>query len=424
MNALYELIVIGAGPAGLSAALEAWNKGLRKILVVERAKEAGGILMQCIHNGFGLHYFKEELTGPEYAGRFVEMVKNTGIEIKLDTMVLEITQERQVHTVNTQDGYCIYDAKSIVLAMGCRERTRGAIGTPGTRPAGIFTAGTAQRLLNCEGFMVGKRVLILGSGDIGLIMARRMTLEGAKVLACVEIMPYSGGLTRNIVQCLEDFNIPLYLGHSIVDIKGDKRVEKAVVMKLDENRKPIPGTEMEFDVDTILLSVGLIPENELTQKAEISMDMRTKGAVVFENRETSLPGVFACGNAVHVHDLVDFVTEEGQIAGRGAAEFVLNGRKDDDSDDIVELVNGNDVGYTVPQKIRKNSFEGKVGVYFRVRSVHKEAALITVKSGDREIYSVKRMHLAPGEMERIDLTPAMLSDVSGQLTVSVEPVKA
>lgn len=424
MNALYELIVIGAGPAGLSAALEAWNKGLRKILVVERAKEAGGILMQCIHNGFGLHYFKEELTGPEYAGRFVEMVKNTGIEIKLDTMVLEITQERQVHTVNTQDGYCIYDAKSIVLAMGCRERTRGAIGTPGTRPAGIFTAGTAQRLLNCEGFMVGKRVLILGSGDIGLIMARRMTLEGAKVLACVEIMPYSGGLTRNIVQCLEDFNIPLYLGHSIVDIKGDKRVEKAVVMKLDENRKPIPGTEMEFDVDTILLSVGLIPENELTQKAEISMDMRTKGAVVFENRETSLPGVFACGNAVHVHDLVDFVTEEGQIAGRGAAEFVLNGRKDDDSDDVVELVNGNDVGYTVPQKIRKNSFEGKVGVYFRVRSVHKEAALITVKSGDREIYSVKRMHLAPGEMERIDLTPAMLSDVSGQITVSVEPVKA
>lgn len=424
MNALYELIVIGAGPAGLSAALEAWNKGLRKILVVERAKEAGGILMQCIHNGFGLHYFKEELTGPEYAGRFVEMIKNTGIEIKLDTMVLEITQERQVHTVNTQDGYCIYDAKSIVLAMGCRERTRGAIGTPGTRPAGIFTAGTAQRLLNCEGFMVGKRVLILGSGDIGLIMARRMTLEGAKVLACVEIMPYSGGLTRNIVQCLEDFNIPLYLGHSIVDIKGDKRVEKAVVMKLDENRKPIPGTEMEFDVDTILLSVGLIPENELTQKAEISMDMRTKGAVVFENRETSLPGVFACGNAVHVHDLVDFVTEEGQIAGRGAAEFVLNGRKDDDSDDVVELVNGNDVGYTVPQKIRKNSFEGKVGVYFRVRSVHKEAALITVKSGDREIYSVKRMHLAPGEMERIDLTPAMLSDVSGQLTVSVEPVKA
>lgn len=424
MNALYELIVIGAGPAGLSAALEAWNKGLRKILVVERAKEAGGILMQCIHNGFGLHYFKEELTGPEYAGRFVEMVKNTGIEIKLDTMVLEITQERQVHTVNTQDGYCIYDAKSIVLAMGCRERTRGAIGTPGTRPAGIFTAGTAQRLLNCEGFMVGKRVLILGSGDIGLIMARRMTLEGAKVLACVEIMPYSGGLTRNIVQCLEDFNIPLYLGHSIVDIKGDKRVEKAVVMKLDENRKPIPGTEMEFDVDTILLSVGLIPENELTQKAEISMDMRTKGAVVFENRETSLPGVFACGNAVHVHDLVDFVTEEGQIAGRGAAEFVLNGRKDDDSDDVVELVNGNDVGYTVPQKIRKNSFEGKVGVYFRVRSVHKEAALITVKSGDREIYSVKRMHLAPGEMERIDLTPVMLSDVSGQLTVSVEPVKA
>ncbi len=425
MNASYELIVIGAGPAGLAAALEAWNKGLKKILVVERAKEAGGILMQCIHNGFGLHHFKEELTGPEYAGRFIDMVKETGIEVKLDTMVLEITHDRQVHTINTEDGYCIYQAQSIVLAMGCRERTRGAIGTPGTRPAGIYTAGTAQRLLNIEGYMVGKRVLILGSGDIGLIMARRMTLEGAKVLACVEIMPYSGGLTRNIVQCLEDFNIPLYLGHSIVDIKGDKRVEKAIVMKLGPDRKPIPGTEMEFDVDTILLSVGLIPENELTQKAEITMDPRTKGAVVFENRETSLPGVFACGNAVHVHDLVDFVTEEGEIAGTGAAEFVLKNKdsaKTSDSD-IIELVNGNDVGYTVPQKIRKGSFEGKVGVYFRVRSVHKEPAMITVKEGDKEVYSVKRNHLAPGEMERIDLTPAMLTDVKGKLTVAIEPVK-
>ena len=425
MNASYELIVIGAGPAGLAAALEAWNKGLKKILVVERAKEAGGILMQCIHNGFGLHHFKEELTGPEYAGRFIEMVKGTGIEVKLDTMVLEITHDRQVHTINTQDGYCIYQAQSIVLAMGCRERTRGAIGTPGTRPAGIYTAGTAQRLLNIEGYMVGKRVLILGSGDIGLIMARRMTLEGAKVLACVEIMPYSGGLTRNIVQCLEDFNIPLYLGHSIVDIKGDKRVEKAIVMKLGPDRKPIPGTEMEFDVDTILLSVGLIPENELTQKADITMDPRTKGAVVFENRETSLPGVFACGNAVHVHDLVDFVTEEGEIAGTGAANYVLKGAANADASnsEILELVNGNDVGYTVPQRIRKNSFEGKVGVYFRVRSVHKEPAMITVKAGDKEVYSVKRNHLAPGEMERIDLTPAMLADVSGQLTVAIEPVK-
>lgn len=413
---MYDLIVVGGGPAGLAAANAAWEKGLRKILIIERDKELGGILNQCIHNGFGLHHFKEELTGPEYAGRFVELLAQTGVEVSLDTMVLDITPSREVHAVSRTDGYRVLQAKSIVLCMGCRERTRGAIAIPGTRPAGIFTAGTAQRYVNIEGYMVGKRVLILGSGDIGLIMARRMTLEGAKVLACVEVMPYSGGLNRNIVQCLHDYEIPLYLSHTIVDIQGEKRVEHVIVAQVDENRKPIPGTEITFDCDTILLSVGLIPENELTRGAGIEMDTRTNGAVVYENMETSLPGVFACGNVVHVHDLVDFVTAESELAGQSAADYV-NGEQRGEA--ALAVQTGDDVSYTVPQRIRTQYIDKGAGIFFRVRRVYKDAAIV-VKSGDVPLARFKREHMAPGEMERITLPKVLLEKASGALQIAIE----
>lgn len=416
----YELIVIGGGPAGLAAAYAAWNKGLRKIAVIERDKELGGILNQCIHNGFGLHYFKEQLTGPEYAQRFSDMVKSTGVEIFLDTMVLQVTNDKKVHVVSSSEGYRILEAKSIVLAMGCRERTRGAISIPGTRPAGVLTAGAAQRYVNIEGYMVGKRVVILGSGDIGLIMARRMTLEGAKVLACVEVMPYSGGLQRNIVQCLEDFNIPLYLSHTITDIKGKARVEQVVVSEVDENRRPIPGTEMTFDCDTVLLSVGLIPENELTRDAGIEMDARTNGAVVLENRETSTEGVFACGNALHVHDLVDFVTAESMAAGEAAADYVQNGERS--RSDVINVVTDSNIGYTVPQKFRSDS--DKVEFYFRVRRVFKNSK-INVTCGDSLIASFKREHMAPGEMENIKIPKVLLSKIEGgEIKISASEVQA
>ncbi len=423
---MYELIVIGGGPAGLAAACKAWEEGLRHILVLERDQELGGILNQCIHNGFGLQRFKEELTGPEYAGRFIGMLQKTGVEVRLDTMALQIVPGQdgaphQVHAVNGKNGYQVLETRAVVLAMGCRERTRGAISIPGERPAGIFTAGAAQRYLNIEGYMVGRRVIILGSGDIGLIMARRMTLEGAKVLACVELMPHSSGLTRNIVQCLNDYDIPLYLSHTITDIRGHNRVEQVTVSEVGPDRRPIPGTEMVFDCDTVLLSVGLLPENELTRGAGIDIDPRTSGAKVYENMETAVPGIFACGNVLHVHDLVDYVSAESERAGAAAAAYVKTGREEAALRTIA-LQNGEGITYTVPQQIRLEARPSPAEVFFRVNRVTGAAVLVAEDAAGREVARFRRGHLAPGEMEHIVLPAAALQDAVSPLTIRMEEV--
>lgn len=410
-----DIAIIGAGPAGLAAAVAAHEAGVKDILVIERDSEPGGILNQCIHNGFGLHRFGVELTGPEYAGRYEDMLIGTGVKIQLGTMVIGI-ENRVISCVSKENGYEEISAGAIVLAMGCRERNRGPIFVPGDRGSGVFSAGSAQRYLNIEGYLVGRRVVILGSGDIGLIMARRMTLEGAKVLAVSEIMPFSNGLSRDIAQCLDDFGIPLYLSHTVTDIIGKGRVEAVVISQVDENMKPIPGTEKRFECDTLLLSVGLVPENELSRAAGIKIDPRTNGPVVGEDMQTSAEGVFACGNVLHVHDLVDYVSAESARAGAAAAEYVLRGGNA--GGECLPVTASGSVGYTVPQSVCPQNVGKALDIFFRVRKKIRRGE-ITVTSGGTVIASFKREFLAPAEMQKITVPKALLEKASGGLNVSV-----
>ncbi len=412
----YNVVVVGGGPAGLGAAVEAKKNGAKDILIIERDRELGGILNQCIHNGFGLHEFKEELTGPEYAHRFIEMVKEEKIDYMLNTMVLNISEDKTIEALG-EDGLINIKADAIVLAMGCRERTRGAIDIPGYRPGGVYNAGAAQRLSNMEGYMVGKEVVIYGSGDIGLIMARRMTLEGAKVKAVVEVNPHSSGLTRNIVQCLNDFNIPLMLSTGISYIHGKQRVEGVTLSKLDENRRPIEGTEEFIKCDSVLLSVGLIPENELSVEAGVKLDVKTSGPIVNNSMITNIDGVFACGNVVHVHDLVDFVTKESRIAGKNAALYSLNKLTQNDT---VSTIANDGISYIVPQNI-DTKCEEDINLFMRVRAIYKNKKLV-VRSNDKVILEKKRLHMIPSEMENIKIGKDLFKDITGNITVSVEEV--
>lgn len=414
----YDVVIIGGGPAGLAAAVSAREAGIRSILVLERDRELGGILNQCIHNGFGLHTFKEELTGPEYAKKYIDRVKELGIEYRLNTMVVDISPRKIVTAMNRQEGLFELEAGAVILAMGCRERPRGALNIPGYRPAGIFSAGTAQRLVNMEGYLPGREVVILGSGDIGLIMARRMTLEGARVKVVAELMPYSGGLKRNIVQCLDDYGIPLKLSHTVVDIRGKERITGVTLAEVDGSGKPIPGTEEDYDCDTLLLSVGLIPENELSCGMGVDLSPVTAGPRVNESLETNIEGVFACGNVLHVHDLVDFVSQEAETAGRNAAEYILRGSRQMEAGREVRLIPAAGVRYTVPETIRPDRMPEKLTIRFRSDSVYKNC-YVSMYFDEERILHRKRPIVTPGEMENVVLGREQLLNYPNVETITL-----
>ncbi len=409
-----QAVVIGGGCGGLAAAAKLKQEGLKDVVLIEKDAELGGVLNQCIHNGFGLTTFKEQLSGPSFAERYEDQVVEAGVEVKLNTMVTHMSSDRIIEYVNQEEGYQKLQADIIILSVGCYERSRGALAISGERPTGVYTAGQAQRYLNIDGYMVGKSVFILGSGDIGLIMARRMSLEGAKVLGVAELMPYSNGLPRNMKQCLDDFGIPLYLSHTVTNVYGEDRLEKIELAKVDENRNPIPGSEMYFDVDTLLLSVGLIPENSLAEEAGIDMDMSTRGPIVDENYMTSVPGIFACGNGLHVHDLADFVTKQAGEAALGALRY-LNGSGGDYS----SVKAGNLIGYVVPAKLHKENLPKTVTLYFRVRKPLTDVT-IEISKGDKVIRSIHKDHLIPSEMEQVIIANTMLEDAEGDLLVQIK----